>query len=174
MHYNIALIPQTKSHEFIQLANTFSFLANNYLLGPRSLPHVTLCQFYAETNEIDILWQKVCAALLPSPIELLFTEWSFVTINSLFWVSLLPSTRDFRGQVPLMSTLIKQMIKQSAHKWHLTPSSYDPHLTLLNTKQKDYKNTVTSLQTNPIHIIDTFQVCLGRSDEVGQLIEIVK
>jgi hypothetical protein len=57
--YNLALIPTSKKDEITIFAKKLSYLADNYLIGEGSLPHVTLCQFNAEESDIRSIWEKV-------------------------------------------------------------------------------------------------------------------
>lgn len=46
--YNLALIPVSKGVEAVRFAKKFAGLADKYLLGDNSLPHVTIYQFEYE------------------------------------------------------------------------------------------------------------------------------
>src|SRR3990167_8909696 len=93
--YNLALIPVSKSDETIELAKKFSTIADEYLLGDRSLPHVTLYQFQAEEKEINHIWEQVCDIWEERSFALTFSKFSCVTFdNNIFWISLLPDNCD--------------------------------------------------------------------------------
>src|SRR5580700_7138872 len=138
--YNIALIPTSRAIEFVKLSNTFSNIADRYLLGGYSLPHVTLYQFETDKSDIDDVWSQVCKVLDSKSIELLFSDFSCITFdNKIYWVSLLPNNRDILHKFHIeIAEAIKLPIKQS----------FDPHLTLINTKNKDYEKEVDILTKN--------------------------
>lgn len=163
--YNIALVPTSKAIEFVKLSKEFSHIADNYILGDRSLPHVTLYHFEADESDIDDVWRRVCKVWDGKLIELLFLDFSCITFdNKMYWVSLLPNNCDilhkFHAEI---ADAIKLPIKQS----------FDPHLTLINTKNKDYEKEVDRLSKSYIPIEDTFILSIGKSDVVGQLTEVM-
>lgn len=163
--YNIALIPTSRATEFVKRSNKSSHMADQYLLGDHSLPHVTLYQFEADENDIDDVWSHVCKAWNGKSIELLFSNFSCITFdNSVYWVSLLPNNCDilhkFHAEI---ADAIKLPIKQS----------FDPHLTLINTKNKDYEDEVNRLSKNYTPIKDTFVLSIGKSDTIGQFTEVI-
>src|SRR6185312_16173512 len=93
--YNLALIPVSKSNEVLVFATQLLHLADNYLLGEESLPHVTLYQFHAEENDIHSIWEKANQGWQYQPLNLVFNEFSCITFdNQIYWVSLLPDNRD--------------------------------------------------------------------------------
>src|SRR6185312_16063450 len=93
--YNLALIPVSKSKEVISLANKFSQWADNYLLGEKSFPHVTLYQFYSEESDIPSTWEKTCQEWKYESLKLIFNEFSYITFDDhTYWVSLLPDNDD--------------------------------------------------------------------------------
>lgn len=162
--YNLALIPQTKADEVISIARKFSAIADKYLLGENSNPHVTLYQFEVEESE-DGIWARVSEAWKEKPITLAFNEMSCITFdNVIYWVSLLP---DQTAILLKMHNNIAGMIALPVKK------SFDPHMTLINSKNKNYENEVQRLSPSYHAIRDTFVLCLGRSDDVGQLTEIL-
>ncbi len=56
--YNIALIPIKNSRQFVNYAIALSrnILSATYLLGEKSLPHVSLCHFETDENNIETIW----------------------------------------------------------------------------------------------------------------------
>lgn len=163
--YNIALVPTSKSEEFIKISNKLSHIADQYLLGDRSLPHVTLYQFEIDESDIDNVWSQVCKVWNGRSIELLFSNFSCITFdNRIYWASLLPNNCDILHKTHAeIADAIKLPIKQS----------FDPHLTLISTKNKDYENEVDKLSKSYITIGDAFILSIGRSDAIGQLAEII-
>lgn len=163
--YNLALMPQTKSDEFVCYAQKFSHIADKYLLGVNSLPHITLYQFEAGEKDITAIWVRVCQEWKEKSIDLEFNNFSCITFdNDVYWVSILPNNRDILLKMHIqIASIISLPIK----------NTFDPHLTLINSKNKDYEKEVTKLSAFYSPIIDKFTLTLGRSDNIGQLTEIV-
>lgn len=163
--YNLALIPVSQSKEIIGLVKKFSHLADKYLLDENSLPHVTLYQFEANKNEIDGLWQQISKIWKEYPIDLKFKEFSCLTFdNSTYWVSLLPDNCD---KLHKMHLFIADAMNLSANKF------FDPHMTLISTKNSEYEKEVEKIWQSYVPILDSFILALGKSDDIGQFIEIV-
>lgn len=47
------------------------------------------------------------------------------------------------------------------------------HLTLINTKNREYEKEAASVSASYTQIKDTFMLSLGESDDIGQLINIL-
>jgi 2'-5' RNA ligase len=158
--YNIALLPLTKSDELIRLANRFAENVDTYLLGPNSLPHITLCHFMAQAMDMETFWQEAqsCSS---NKFELDLFEVSYLTKNEENWISLLPKQRE---ELTKLHCLIAKIIKTPLNRSY---TDYDPHLTLLNTKSK----ITPKIPDLPIH--DTFILSLGTSDKFGQFTSII-
>lgn len=164
--YNLALIPISKGNEAITLANKLSHIADKYLLGERSFPHVTLHQFQADEKDIDIIWKKVCEEWQQKSINLEFNKFSCVTFDSnIFWVSLLPVDCDVLHR---MHGFIANFLSLPVKK------TFDPHMTLINTKDREYEKEVAKLSSFYEPIKDNFVLCLGISDDIGQLTEVIR
>lgn len=163
--YNLALIPISKSDEAIMLARRFSSIADRYLLGDRSLPHVTLYQFQAEEREINPIWEKVCGLWEEKPIDLTFNKFSCITFDeNIFWVSLLPDNCDVLHKMhALIASILQLPIKKT----------FDPHMTLISTKNKEYEKAAALVFDSYKPIADNFILSLGVSDDIGQLTNII-
>ncbi len=163
--YNLALIPSSESDAVVKYAHFLLDIADGYLLGEHSLPHVTLYQFQANESDIESIWEKAYSELNQTSIELAFEKFSCITFDrTVFWVSLLPDNDDVLMKMhSIVANVIKQPVKPS----------YDPHMTLINTKDSSYENLVNKLAKIYTPIKDTFVLALGRSDDIGQLIEII-
>jgi 2'-5' RNA ligase len=163
--YNIALVPVLQNEKIIRCAEYFLKISDQYQLGKNSLPHVTLCHFQANENEIDLLWKRVCKRLEKHQLELTFEYFSCTTFdNKIYWISLIPdqsSTLDKMHQT--VAAIVNQPINQH----------YDPHMTLLNTKDINYKNMLNEMRQSYTTISDHFALALGERDAVGQLIKIL-
>jgi 2'-5' RNA ligase len=163
--YNLALIPMTKADKVIELSRKFLTIADKYLLGKKSLPHVTLYQFEAEKEDIKAVWKHVCDVWEKKSIALEFKEFSCITFDeNIYWISLLPDNRDTLYK---MHNIIANIIKQPGRK------KIDPHMTLINTKNTTYKKKVDELSGLYTPIIDIFTLALGKSDDVGQFTKVI-
>lgn len=163
--YNLALTPISKSAEVIELANKFSAIADKYLLHEKSLPHVTLYPFQMEDQEIEQFWMDVCKVWKAKTIDLEFKQFSCISFdNHTFWVSLLPNHCDTLHE---MHATIAHILRLPVKK------SFDPHMTLINSKNINYKQEVALIADSYAPIVDKFILSLGESDTIGQLTEIV-
>ena len=66
-----------------------------------------------------------------------------------------------------MHSLIADIIKLPIKK------NFDPHITLISSKNKDYKKEADEISRSYTPITDTFILTLGKSDAIGQLTEII-
>jgi 2'-5' RNA ligase len=163
--YNLALIPTKNSAAVIALAQKFSAIADKYLLGEKSLPHVTLYQFTAEEKEMDLLWKKICNIWHKKPIKLTFNEFSYLTFdNKIHWLSLLPNKNNILHE---MHNTIASILQLPSKK------TFDPHMTLINTLNQYYKEKVAPLIRLYVPIADSFALALGTSDDIGQLLKLI-
>lgn len=163
-HYNIALVPKKMSDKVVQCAQQFAEIADQYILGKQSLPHVTLCQFVIEPEFIEQIWQQANKLIPQQTIELTFNELSCITFdNQIFWTSLMPNHREW----------LTDLHEKTAKMLMKAPKRYDPHMTLFNTRNKDYQRLVEAYKPNYTPICDEFTLALGKSDGIGQLTEIL-
>ncbi|OGT38696.1 MAG: hypothetical protein A3F11_03645 [Gammaproteobacteria bacterium RIFCSPHIGHO2_12_FULL_37_14] len=163
--YNLALIPASKGDEAIALAKKFSNVADEYLLGDRSFPHVTLYQFQTEEKEIEHIWERVCDIWEEQPLFLTFSKFSCITFdNNIFWVSLLPDNCDTLHKMHgSIANTLRLPIK----------TTFDPHMTLISTKNKEYEEAAALVSDSYKPITDRFTLSLGVSDDIGQLTNII-
>lgn len=164
--YNLALTPISKSKVIIALAKKISVIADQYILGKHSHPHVTLYQFQAEEEKIEMLWKKVCSIWQQKTILLTFHNISYTTSDhEIFWTALLPDHEDELYKMhEVIATILQLPIKKT----------FSPHMTLVNSKSKEYTNAVDSLLTDSYTpITDQFVLSLGISDQIGQLTKII-
>lgn len=165
LKYNMALIPSNFT-QFIELSKLFSNIADSYLLGTNSLPHVTLVQFYAEEKELNTIWKNTCEAIDKKSISLQFNEFSYITFDKkTYWLSLLPNHID---ELNVLHRCAANIIKHSSTK------HYDPHLTLINTGNSEYQNEVDKFLLTYKPLSDNFMLSLGKCDDIGQYTEILK
>lgn len=163
--YNLALIPVSKDGEVVALSKKFSTIADKYLLGDSSLPHVTLYQFQAEEKEIDHIWKQACNAWEEALLSLTFSKFSCITFdNNIFWISLLPDNCDILHK---MHGLIANILQFPAKE------AFDPHMTLISTKNKKYEEEAALVSDSYKPIADKFTLSLGTSDDIGQLTHVI-
>lgn len=158
--YNIALAPSEKSQEIIELARLFSSISDSYLLGPSSLPHVTLYQFSADAETLDRYISKIKASNIKRTLALRFDEFSCISFDQqVYWASLMP---DKVAELNEMHECVADLIG------HPVKSNYDPHMTLMNTRQRDYELIVEVVRRDYVPICDKFKLTIGESDDIGQ------
>ncbi len=166
--YNIALLPVNRHNDIIQYAQLFTTISDQYLLGNQSLPHLTLCQFLAEPHEAIQIWKQACVSLDKKTINLYFKEISCISFdNEVFWVSLLPTKTD---DLIKMHFEVAQIVKFPINK---SFQKYNPHITLMNTKKHDCSSYVKKLSEIFIPFEDSFVISMGKSDEIGQFLEVI-
>ena len=163
--FNVALIPTQANQQVIDCASHFSKIADNYLLGEHSLPHLTLYQFNASESDITSVIAKLASSPIANPIHLSFETFSCISFDQkVHWASLMPDKMDALTQLhQKVAAILGQPIKPS----------YDPHMTLMNTRQGDYEVLVDAVKKNYEVIKDTFVLSIGESDEVGQYLKVI-
>ena len=163
--YNLALTPITKSDVIIQASQAFSGIADKYILGKNSLLHVTLYQFEIEESAIEKSWKEVCEIWKEKPIKLVFEKVSCLTFdNNIYWISLVPSEVEILHK---MHGKIAGGIKLPVKK------DFDPHMTLINTRDKSCEREVSKFLVSYELIGDDFVLKLGECDDVGQFTRFV-
>lgn len=161
--FNIAYVPKDNSKKFIKLSENFHTESHDYKLGENSLPHITICQFIVDENDISQIWSKVCSKIDKYSITLIFSYFSNISFDEkLFWVSIIP---DFNQQLIDTFNIVSKIVKP------IRNDAFDPHLTLFNYFP-DKLNINTSLEED-INIEEEFELILGESDDAGQLKNII-
>lgn len=163
--YNIALLPTSKNQEIVNCSSFFSSISDQYQLGENSLPHVTLCQFQANESTVRDLWDRVCDALTGHIISLELKDFSCISFDhKIFWISLMPDQRTLLND---MHSVVAEIVNSPAKK------SYDPHLTLINTKDNEYEKMADKLIKKYSPISDDFVLSIGECDEIGQFTKLL-
>jgi hypothetical protein len=165
MKYNLALIPTSKQSSVVNCSNLLSTIADSYLLGAHSLPHLTLYQFHANKSDIKSIWENVCNNMNQRSVFLTFETFSCISFDQdTFWTSLLPDNVELLMKMHAdIAGIIEQPVK----------NNYDPHMTLINTRNPSYEDLVHNLAKTYKPIRDTFVLALGVSDEIGQFVELL-
>jgi 2'-5' RNA ligase len=162
--YNIALLPTFQKNELLKVAQNFKEIADTYVLSETSWPHITLRQFWLEENQAYGIWNKVCTALQEHSITLELKDFSCIAIDKIFWVSLMPDKGDV---LTFMHQAITKILGLDAN------NNYDPHLTLVSSKDLNYKSKTELFERTYSAIKDSFALAMGECDEVGQFIKII-
>jgi len=170
MRLNIALLPKNKSQAFVDLSTSFS-ISSDYTLGNDSHPHITLTQFTVPDDyDIDELWEAVKSHLPTTELSIKLDKFSIFESAEHVWVSLLikpdPVCNNLREQ--LFYFLKERGITCSS----TSLEKYDPHLTLARKAKLSLLDQVKT--RNEVHEEDTFLLSLGKSDEIGQFVEVIK
>jgi hypothetical protein len=174
--YNIAFTPITIAdrQQFIRYAESLAqhMPPFEYMLGDKSIPHLTLCHFEADESAHTFIWQQVMK-LPHQTLELTFktrrgkTYPPALAWSDAPWVSLIPEEVDSLHNIHhAIATIVK-------NPTNLSYADYDPHLTLLNSKNNAQ---CEQLNVDPaVHppLTCQFMIALGRSDAVGQLTELL-
>jgi len=164
--FNIALAPTTQAANIIALSRQFSSIADTYQLGEKSLPHITLCQFMASDEEGRRVWQYARQAFEKN-VRLTFKKFSATVGTKAFWISLLPTYDD---ELHILHRLIVSHVKNPHNK---SRGEYEPHLTLVNTQDKQFEKFMHKIEKRFEPFADDFELVLGRADEVWQMVEII-
>lgn len=161
--FNIAYVPKYNSKEFINISESLNPKSYNYNLGENSLPHITICQFISDENEIGQIWNEVCSKIVEYNITLIFNSFSNISFDEkLFWFSIIPEPNQ-----QLIDTFngVSKIVKP------IRNDAFDPHLTLFNYFPE--KLTINFPIEEKISIEGEFELILGESDNVGQLKNII-
>ncbi len=180
-HFNLALYPQDAHlvSDCVALAQAnFKEQASEYLLGENAHPHVTLCQFQANEEQLESIWSEVEKLELELNLKALTLRFHHFYIKPGFhfhkdkyWLGLaMSATAELMALQKALHTLLAQMNIESP----TIPQSYFPHLTLARCHTLDYANPpqIKALPALDIWQQDfVFQVSLGRSNEYGVYLE---
>lgn len=173
--YNIALIPTQDPDQFIHYAQQLSKTApaDKYHINTAgSIPHVSLCHFFTERDNLDAIWRQLQALALP-PLHLIFNHHlskgfpSNPKYRNIVWVSLMP---DKREQLQQRHLLVADIIKEPLNRAF---EHYDPHMTLFNSRAKVACAKLNQQSQIIPAMEDDFVVALGPTDDVGQVVSIL-
>jgi 2'-5' RNA ligase len=174
--YNLAYCPTDDS--FAETCISFAYselrdLADGFILNAQnSLPHVTLMQFQAEEEQIDLLWRQataLCKTQYNVNLESMGLRNSFRTGH--VWVELNiihePVLLEMQNNVAIA-------LKASGAEL-LTPfgQGYHPHLSLARLKQAPSPMPIWPDKMN-LTQPQRFGLTLGLSDETGSYVEKLK
>lgn len=165
--YNIALVSVQHPEAYIKLARKyFKQDSEGYLLGPHSLPHITLCQFLADESVLFTLIPELEKADKSPPIHLTGLRFSNKHNSSLWGASI--SVRRSPELISLVEFVVNLLQKYKLVPLNSVGDLYTPHLTLARVNCINIKDF-----PKDIFIGDLFTLALGESDELGQFIKIL-
>ena len=165
--YNIALLSIGRPEAYIQIANLlFKPYAQSYLLGPDSLPHITLCQFLAQSSNIFDLIPDLEHADQRPPVHLTGLRFSNKHHSNLWGASL--SVKRSPELMKLQAFVVDLLSHHRLSPLNPVGELYVPHLTLARVNCIQVKNF-----PKDIFIDDLFNLALGDSDELGQFTKIL-
>lgn len=160
--YNFALLSTGHPERYIAAArHHFQHLADGYLLGPESLPHITLAQFRADPEALLPLIKALALVPHTIPIHLSGLGFSNKADTPLWGVSLTVARKS--NLLSLHQTVVHILEQHALSPLNATGDLYRPHLTLARI----HRLLVQDFAKN-IFERDTFQLALGLSDELGQ------
>jgi 2'-5' RNA ligase len=162
--YNLVYIPTSKNQEITTLARQFSTYADQYLLGNQALPHVTLCQFEAQEQDLEKIWLRAEKLIPVKSISLTFDSVSVINKNNFFWVSLIP---DHATELHELHNTARSVLEIKHQVW------FDPHLTLFNSTSDIFSAAVENFKASFTHLSDNCILALGKSGFAGQFKEII-
>jgi 2'-5' RNA ligase len=193
-HFNLALYPQDAhlASACVALAQAnFKEQASEYLLGENAHPHVTLCQFQANEEQLESIWSAVEKLGLGGVRELdlglnsnrkalklrfhhFYIKPGFHFHKDKYWLGLaMSATAELMALQKALHTLLTQLNIESP----TLPHAYFPHLTLARCHAADYAHPPQIRELPALDIWQqdfVFQVSLGRSNEYGAYLKRLK
>ncbi|MBV8801780.1 MAG: hypothetical protein JO131_02210 [Gammaproteobacteria bacterium] len=166
--YNFALVPIGQGEQFVEYATQLSYLIGSigqYCLKPNIIPHVTLCQFDSDEDELDMLWKKFNKLEHPNTIKLIFNKVKNTINAGKNWFSLIPN------EVLALKFMHKNSLKIIKEPKNLYGDNYDPNLTLLNSL--DLQKSDDAYKIN-VPLTAIFCIAITNRDEAGQAFKIIR
>lgn len=170
--YNIALIPTQDREQFVQYAQKLSRTAPSHsyhIGGEHSIPHISLCHFDADTQDLEEIWQQVLAIEIPR-MQMVFDHHrskSYPEHPHLCWVSLMSDDfEDLKDYHLAVAEIIKVPLNAAFEH-------FDPHMTLFNSEAESACAEFNQHPSVTPVIEDSFVVALGPVDNVGQITRIL-
>jgi len=174
-YYNLALIPTHNRDQFIHYARVSSKTApadTYHIGGEASSPHISLCHFTADPEQIDVIWQHVRDLDWPA-LHMTFDQHRSKSYpnnparTDICWISLIP---DHLEQLKERHLQVAEIIQ---HPLNASFEQYDPHMTLFNSRATSACTKFNSQPQATPSISDDFTVALGFIDTVGQITELL-
>jgi 2'-5' RNA ligase len=163
--YNLALVPLNKHDDLRAFAKNFYAIALNYRMGETSIPHITLCQFIADENDLGAIWADASRIQESKVLRIRLNEVRCLASPGFNAVSLMPDNEE---ALTTLHYAIANLVEERRSKCF---AEYDPHLTVINTEKPEFENYVSGIAYETIE--DDFNLVLGLSDDLGQLKSII-
>lgn len=162
--YNVALTPQTNISYFDTLVSKAKPYTSGFCIGSKSIPHITICQFFIDASKIENIWHEICNKIDHASMNISFESYSNITFdNEIYWLSLLPNETDY---------LFHLFDIVSDYVTSIRTDNYDPHLTLFNYIKKNH-DLIQKVLVPSLFIQTKFELTLGICDEIGQIKKII-
>jgi 2'-5' RNA ligase len=168
--FNIALLPTDENfvQSCIQMVQAnLKDQAVGYLLGEHTYPHITVCQFAAEHDQLEKIWSSI-EAIQPKPMKISFGH-----------IYVLPGRGAHLGKIWVGLTVVKstplvglqksvyEALQQLGIQGSTKVSNYTPHLTWARL---DGEKPVTIPKMPPQELWQSqhaFNLTIGLSDASG-------
>lgn len=171
--YNIALIPKDHTAEYVKLAKPFEKFAD-YLLGGKSNPHITLAQFYLDdSHDVGEIWMQVqkksnyTKDMLPVRLNKTHVKQE----GDIIWLALLLDADANPACHALHNEIADLLQSNDIECLNACRDKYAPHMTLARTKDL---SKIEVFSNYKIDIQDNYYLALGKSDNIGQLVEVLQ
>ncbi len=170
--YNLALLPHDP--EFRVLCNDFaqrhfSELQDGSILGPKAMPHITLCHVMAEPEQLPDLWQAAVKHFGRGKLGLSFSHIYFSEGKAehagSIWAGF-AVTRDSNLMV-LQASVNGLLRLQGLLPLHATGDAYFPHVTLARLRRSGTLPAISWPDEAFWSQSHDFTLSLGRSDDNG-------
>ncbi|MGI4852336.1 MAG: hypothetical protein ACRYGR_10405 [Janthinobacterium lividum] len=165
--YIIALLAEHPT-EYIEVAHRlFSTVQDQYITGPESLPHITLCQFYTDNPTLEKIKQDIKSlSIFPQPH---FNGIHFIKdpLPNL-WGAEISVARD-PAFIKYQNQFVNILKKYHIHCINDVGDLYRPHLTLARIN-----HVVLDNFTDHILKDTSFILSIGRAGDLGQFIEVIE
>ncbi len=157
---------------FIDYAqNNFLDISDRYILQiEQSKPHITLAQFYGEESDIDMISQHFDQGKYKAIFEPRFISMSFKKdkMEAQIWWAEISVARD-----PSILSLQKEveavLVKRDRQLINASGELFNPHLTLARIEGDNL-----NLNLNTVPLQGEFKLAIGKADQYGQFVELVK
>lgn len=165
--YNLALLSTGHPERYITAAqHHFQSVADGYLLGNESLPHITLAQFRAFQDILPPLIEALESAPKTIPVELIGLGFSNKASTPLWGASLTVARQE--SLLTLHQNVVDALTQNGLIPLNSTGDLYRPHLTLARINQLRVEGFAKDIFEG-----DTFHLALGLSDELGQFTRVL-
>jgi 2'-5' RNA ligase len=166
--YNLAYVATDDPEQYIAIATNFSENVkeiDHYYLNKDKLPHVTIAQFEMDEKDLDDLCKKLSQLKLPSTLSLSYNDMQSSHHDALRWYSLMPN------ELKLLHDIHQKVLNVIAHPTNRHGDKYDPHLTLMNSR--DITKPVAKINL-PHPLSGQFTLMITDRDDVGQAMRVVR